>query len=301
MPKRSLAVSAAGLLLLAVALGTFFRPGGPAQALTNCSTTEDGITAAEQQMLELINQARATAGVPPLKFSPNLNRAAAWKSADGGSNGLGGGFSHTDSLGRAPATRARDCGYASGMAENIAYGSSSAQTIFGMWMNSSGHRANILMSYYTVIGIGQHSSAWTTDFGYYDDSGAPALPPPATNTGVAAAPAANTPIPATATPVPATPTPLPPTATPVPRIISGISLPLSAGMNLVTYAGEYQPVAAALFSLGGNVSAAYEWDPVNLRWEKYAPGRPGYVNSFAAFRPGGVYYIELQSAATWTY
>ena len=268
MQKQTLVVSIVGLFLVAASIATSFTPGASVQALTNCSTTEDRINAAEQQMLELINQARAQAGVPPLKFSPNLNRAAAWKSADGGSNGLGGVLSHYDSLGRSAVPRGRDCGYASGMAENVAYGTSNPSAILGMWMKSPGHRANILMASYKVIGIGQHNSAWTADFGNLDDSGA---------------------------------TPPPPTPTPLPRVISGISVSLSAGLNLVTYGGEYQPVAAALFSLGGNVVAAYEWDSQALRWEKYAPGSPGYVNTFSAFTPGGVYYLELKSGGTWAY
>ncbi|MBA4181534.1 MAG: hypothetical protein C0506_13170 [Anaerolinea sp.] len=178
------------------------------------------------------------------------------------------------------------------MAENIAYGTSNAATIFGMWMASSGHRTNILMAGYKVIGIGQHSAAWTTDFGFLDDSGAP--PPSATT--AAATPVTSTPAPPTRTAVPATPTPIP-----APRVLSGVSIPLSAGMNLVTYAGENQPVTAALFSLGESVVAAYAWDPVSLRWDRYAPGRPGYVNSFTSFQPGRVYYLELQATAIWSY
>ncbi|MBA4181593.1 MAG: hypothetical protein C0506_13465, partial [Anaerolinea sp.] len=62
MPKRTLVVLAAGLLLAAFAAGALSRPGTIARALTNCSTSEDGINAAEQEMLGLINTARAQAG-----------------------------------------------------------------------------------------------------------------------------------------------------------------------------------------------------------------------------------------------
>src|SRR5512138_2556873 len=137
----------ASLLLLA---GVMFaaRQGVPARALTNCDTSEDAVNAAEQQMLDLINQARSQTGLGALKFSPALNRAAAWKSADGPSNGLGGGFSHTDSLGRTHLVRFRDCGYPYGGGENVAYGSTTDQTIFDIWMASPGHRANILLPGY---------------------------------------------------------------------------------------------------------------------------------------------------------
>lgn len=280
MPKRRLAAVTASLVLVALALaGVSFRAVSPARALTNCDTAEDGITTSEQQMLDLINQARAQAGIGSLKFSAALNRAAAWKSADSGSNGLGTGFSHTDSLGRLPTARARDCGYPYGAAENVAYGSTSAETIFGMWMNSPGHRANILMASYRVIGIGQHLSAWTTDFGNVDDSGV-----------------------ATSSPKTATPTPSPaPTATPTPRHLVGISMQLAAGMNLVTYAGSVQPVAGALASLGGAVTGVYEWDQASGRWQRYSPDGPAYANTFNQFKPGGVYYIELSSGGTWAY
>lgn len=213
MLRRTL-VAAAGAMVVAAFVAVIWTLGGTpnAKALSNCDTTEAGITAAEQQMLTLINNARTSAGLQALKLSPNLNRAAAWKSADPSATGSGGfPFSHTDSLGRSPVTRAPDCGYASGAAENIAYGSSDPQTSFNMWMASSGHKANILMASYKVIGIGQHGTAWTTDFGYIDDSGATA-PPPATPTPPAS-PVTNTPLP-TATPTATSTATTQPTATP---------------------------------------------------------------------------------------
>ena len=315
MFKRSYFVSAAGLLLLTLfALGALPRGGSSASALTNCTTSEEGITAAEQQMLRLINDARAVAGAGVLKLSPNLNRSAAWKSADNGSNGLGTVFSHTDSLGRAPTARAQDCGYASQAAENIAYGSTSPDVIFGMWMGSSGHKANILMASYKVIGIGQHGSAWTTDFGYFDDSGS-VSPPPATNTPIntpttpaatagSAATPTSTAIPAaTSTPTQAPSSPATPSAAPtsVVRVLSGVSLRLSAGINLVTYAGESQPVSAGLQSLRGYVLAVYQWDASRNVWERYIPGGPGYVNSFSSLEAGQVYYIQVSADVTWAY
>ncbi len=300
MRKRSFAVTAAGFLVLALfAVGMLPRGGVRVSALTNCTTSEDGITAAEQQMLTLINGARAAAGVGALKFSPNLNRASAWKSADGGSNGLGGGFDHTDSLGRAPTLRAQDCGYASQAAENIAYGSTGADVIFGMWMGSAGHKQNILMPGYKVIGIGEHGSAWTTDFGFLDDSGS-SSPPPSTSTSTPTKPpppTATPTIPATATRT-ASPTPSP---TAMPRALAGISVGLSRGMNLVTYAGETQPVSAALHSLQGSVEAVYQWDAGTGVWEKFAPNVPGYVNSFVNLQTGNVYYIQVSLDATWAY
>ena len=72
-------------------------------------------------------------------------------------------------------------------------------------------------------------------------------------------------------------------------------------MNLVTYAGETQPVSAALRSLQGYVEAVYRWDAVDGIWEKYAPNGPGYVNSFASLQAGAVYYIQVSANVAWAY
>jgi len=122
----------------AAAAGAFSMSWGathsrPAVALTNCDTSTAELDAQELQVVELFNQARAQNGLVPYKVSPNLSRAAAWKSADPSATGSGGyAFSHTDSLGRSHIMRARDCGYGSpGVGEDIAWGCGSAQT---WWM-----------------------------------------------------------------------------------------------------------------------------------------------------------------------
>lgn len=304
-----------GLLALALAGALGITTPG-ASAISNCDTNEAGINSAEQQMLTLINQARADVDLPPLKFSAALNRAAAWKSADPSATGAGAPFSHTDSLGRDPVTtdasrnRPVQCGYAAGAAENIAFGSNDPQTIFSMWMNSAGHRANIngtnldgtinqtyfrYAKGYVVIGIGVHNGAWTTDFGYVDDSGSTAPPPASTTAATQASQPTNTPTPKpTNTPVP-TPTPSP---TP---IRAGVQLSLSPGMNLVTYAGLSQPVGPAVASLGGSLAGVYAWDGVNGHWDRWAPGAPGYANTIATLEPGRVYYVEVTSGGVWSY
>jgi hypothetical protein len=317
MLRRVGTMAVAGALLGAFALVAWAANGAStASALTNCDTTEAGITPAEQQMLTLINQARASVGLNSLVLSPTLDRAAAWKSADPSATGSGGvPFSHTDSTGRDPFMRMTDCGYRAGRGggENIAFGSSNPATIFAMWMESPGHRGAIngtaldgsidpsYMQYsrgFVAIGIGEHFGAWTTDFGYVDDSGAP---PPASTT-TTAPPATSTP---TSTPSPtATPTKTPsptPTPPPAPINVVGVTLPLSAGMNLVTYAGPNQPVANALGSLRASLSNVYEWDAASGHWLKYAAGLPAYVDSFTAMEPGRVYYIELRAPEIWTY
>lgn len=209
----------------AAAAGVFSMAWGavdprPAAALTNCDTTTAELDAVELEVIALFNQARAqNGGLAPLKASPNLSRAAAWKSADPSATGSGGyQFSHTDSLGRSHIARARDCGYASSnVAENIAWGFGSAQSVVTAWLNSPGHRAAILGNY-QVVGIGKAGTAWTAMFGTLDDS----LP------GAGGAPSApSTPTPAAATPTPAAATPTAKVSTP-PPIIPRASIPMLA-------------------------------------------------------------------------
>jgi len=162
-----------------------------AGALTNCDTSTAVLDAPELEVVALFNQARAQQGLPALKVSPALSRAAAWKSADPSATGSGGyAFSHTDSLGRLPSARARDCGYPGGAGENIAWGFGSAQSVFNAWMGSAGHRAAILGNY-QVVGIGQVGSAWTAKFGTVDDSNGSGTAPP-TVTATATSPVATT-------------------------------------------------------------------------------------------------------------
>lgn len=173
-------------------------------AITNCTTSTADMNAAELEVLRLVNAERQRVGVPPLRPSPNLNRAAAWKSED--SSAAPPNFSHTDSLGRSPFQRVKDCGYpgSNGAGENIAYGQQTPQEVVQDWMASSGHRANILNKAFVVAGVGQSGNRWTMNFGSYDDSGGASPPlPTATTTKT------GTPTP-TATPTP----PRTPTDTP---------------------------------------------------------------------------------------
>jgi uncharacterized protein YkwD len=168
----------------------------PAHALTNCTIASEGLDSEESAFLTLINNYRTQNGRVALKISTNLNRASAWLSNDMGAKGY---FSHTDSLGRSPSTRAQNCGYPGGAGENIAAGTSwdTAQEAFTAWKNSSGHNANMLNSNYRYIGIGrvyvgssQYKWYWTTDFGIVND-GTSSSTPTATQTSGGSTPTAT--------------------------------------------------------------------------------------------------------------
>ncbi|MDQ2629470.1 MAG: CAP domain-containing protein [Actinomycetota bacterium] len=132
-----------------------------------------GATAQEKTMLCLVNQARKQRGLDPFAAPPSLARAAARKSGDILRCDE---FSH-EACGRDFTYWIKRSGYKGcRMAENIAYGSGSFATprsIFRMWMNSSGHRRNILGPY-EDIGIGLQvgtlegnsgAHVWTQQFG----------------------------------------------------------------------------------------------------------------------------------------
>ncbi len=203
MVIRALPLAVLGIALALIGLSQRFDGGvDRAFALTNCQTSNEGMNGNEQEMLNLMNAARAAEGVGLLTVSPGLMRSAAWKSEDA----VGQPLSHSDSTGRAWDRRIQDCGYPQPLSENVGFGSSSALAMFDAFMRSSGHRANILRANARVVGIGQYQTQWTIDFGVYDDSGDP--PPTPTPTTAAS----------TATPGPTrTPTAAPtatPTATP---------------------------------------------------------------------------------------
>jgi uncharacterized protein YkwD len=103
-------------------------------------------------LIGLINQERQDRSLGTLSTQGQLTTAARNHSADMACNSF---FSHTGSDGLLPWDRVSALGYSySAIAENIFAGSSNAQTAFDAWMNSLGHRDNMLNPTYTEIGIG---------------------------------------------------------------------------------------------------------------------------------------------------
>jgi len=199
MTGRIALAAGAGLAIAALlAVGVTATHWEPASAATNCSTDTAAIDAEELAALQAINAFRAQNGRPALLVAPTLNTMAAWKSADSSNQPP---LNHTDSLGRAPYTRAIDCGYPGGAAENIAWGYPTGTTVVQGWIQSTGHRNNLLGSY-AVMGIGRNGNSWVLNLGFtveagsYPVSGGGAPPPPQATT----APATATPPPGSAPP-----------------------------------------------------------------------------------------------------
>ncbi|BCM72262.1 MULTISPECIES: sigma-70 family RNA polymerase sigma factor [Streptomyces] len=119
------------------------------------------------QVVALVNKERAAAGCGPVTEDPQLDRAAQGHSDDMAARGF---FDHTDPDGDGPGERITAAGYRwSTYGENIAKGQQTPQAVMDSWMNSPGHRANILNCSFKNIGVGVHDGAggpwWTQAFG----------------------------------------------------------------------------------------------------------------------------------------
>ena len=113
-----------------------------------------------------MNEKRSANGLSPLSFDTNVQKAADTRAEEIKKN-----FSHTRPDGKSFSTALSDVGAIfSGAGENIAIGQKTPEEVVSAWMNSSGHRANILNSKYKYIGIGCVKSgsgyAWTQLFTY---------------------------------------------------------------------------------------------------------------------------------------
>ncbi|MFI1166760.1 sigma-70 family RNA polymerase sigma factor [Streptomyces sp. NPDC020801] len=119
------------------------------------------------QVVALVNKERAAAGCAPLTEDPQLDAAAQGHSDDMAARNF---FDHTNPDGKDPGQRITAAGYRwSTYGENIAEGQQSPESVMNSWMNSPGHRANILNCAFKNIGVGVHKGSggpwWTQDFG----------------------------------------------------------------------------------------------------------------------------------------
>jgi uncharacterized protein YkwD len=152
----------------------FFTPDSP--DYTGCGGINVPVVnpAYEQEVVVLVNQERAKAGLPPLKRIIELDEAARYHAADMAQDIY---FEH-DSYDRVNDNLEFVCStwerintyYPSPRAENIAAGYATPDAVMNGWMNSSGHRKNILSTSSWEIGVGyfqggSYGSYWVQDFG----------------------------------------------------------------------------------------------------------------------------------------
>jgi uncharacterized protein YkwD len=153
----------------------------------------------EQQVLKLTNEVRAKNGLKPLQANAELNYAADKYAELMAQRNY---FSHTGPDGSRPRDRAKAVGFeAQIIGENLGRGQKTAQEVVQAWMNSPGHRANILNPNYTQIGTGFEKNFWVQKFGTEDTNPATKIP----TSGSQPAPTPTAPKPTPTTPTPTTP------------------------------------------------------------------------------------------------
>ncbi|MFC3041244.1 CAP domain-containing protein [Virgibacillus xinjiangensis] len=118
----------------------------------------------EQEVVELTNQERAKQGLSPLKIDTELSKVAREKSRDMATSNY---FAHNSPNYGSPFDMMKSFGIEYRTAgENIAKGQRTPEEVVNGWMNSEGHRANILNADYTHIGVGyvEDGNHWTQQF-----------------------------------------------------------------------------------------------------------------------------------------
>lgn len=141
--------------------GSSGSPGGVSGGQNGSGSTENNgnngntgstVNSMEKQVAALTNSERNAAGLESLTLDAQLSKLAKLKAEDMAKNGY---FSHTSPTYGSAFDMMKSYGVSYRTAgENIAKGQKSAESVMQGWMNSSGHRANILNSAYTHIGVG---------------------------------------------------------------------------------------------------------------------------------------------------
>ena len=109
------------------------------------------------EVVRLVNAERAKEGLAALQMDSSLNSAAQVRAKE-----IVTSFSHTRPNGSNCFTALSEAGIKyNGSGENIAYGQKTPAEVVNAWMNSAGHRANIMSSKFTKIGVGCHNSNGT--------------------------------------------------------------------------------------------------------------------------------------------
>ena len=119
--------------------------------------TDNSFTA---QVVKLVNEERAKAGLSPLTVDSKVAAAASTRAKE-----IETSFSHTRPDGSSFSTALTQSGASfRGAGENIAYGQRTPEEVMKGWMNSQGHRANIMNKDFTTIGVGYHQNSNGTGY-----------------------------------------------------------------------------------------------------------------------------------------
>lgn len=135
----------------------------PGQVL-NIPVTNASTLSYEKEVVRLVNVERTKNGLSELTYDWELSRVARYKSRDMKDNNY---FSHISPTYGSPFQMMKSFGITYRIAgENIAKGQATPEAVVKAWMNSSGHRANILNSSFTHLGVGyvEDGNYWTQMF-----------------------------------------------------------------------------------------------------------------------------------------
>lgn len=130
-------------------------------------TMDTPIVAQMKEVLDLVNQERDKQGLNPVMLNSELNHVATLKAMDMRDNNY---FDHNSRTYGTPFEMLQNFGIHYNYAgENIAAGQKTSEQVMNDWMNSSGHRANILNKNYTHLGVGyveggSYGTYWVQEF-----------------------------------------------------------------------------------------------------------------------------------------
>lgn len=142
---------------------------------SSSSSASTSIDAVRQKILDLVNAERSNAGLSPLTYNKKLEQSAQAHAEDMQNRNF---FDHVNPDGKTPSDRIKATGYldvtgcncrwsyADG--ENIAMGQTTPEQVMKDWMNSPGHKANILSTNFTEMGVGYVTGSkpyWVQNFG----------------------------------------------------------------------------------------------------------------------------------------
>jgi uncharacterized YkwD family protein len=134
----------------------------PATPAVEQGQQSDQASAFTKQVADLVNQERAKAGLAPLQFDAALSKVAQAKAADMAQNNY---FDHNSPTYGSPFDMMKQFGISYSTAgENIAMGQRTPQEVMTQWMNSEGHRQNIMNGSFTKIGVGFVNGYWVQSF-----------------------------------------------------------------------------------------------------------------------------------------
>lgn len=121
---------------------------------------DESVTSTQEEILSLVNKERKNQGLSTVELDWQVSRVAQTKSEDMANNNY---FSHTSPTYGTPFQMLKSFNISYKTAgENIAKGQKTASSVMNSWMNSSGHKANILGSSYTRLGVGYYIKNGTT-------------------------------------------------------------------------------------------------------------------------------------------